>query len=85
MATAILSAIPPSRFAYDGALDQAIRVEVLISALQDVARPRTLSELLRVLERVAVGDVSRELVSLIRPRAIREPNLLLTILPPPIV
>jgi hypothetical protein len=59
-------------------LEHAIRTELLIVALQDYERPRTLAELERVLERISFGDIATELLAAVREFAEREPNLLLT-------
>ena len=58
-------------------LEHAIRLELLVSALEDATRPRDVSDLSRVLQRIAVGEVANAFVLIVRRRAKTEPNLLL--------
>ncbi len=58
-------------------LDAAIRVELLVCALEDAAEPLTLPDLLAVLDRIAAGGVADQLVAVVRDLVKREPNLLL--------
>jgi hypothetical protein len=77
LARAILAALFPSR-ATPAGLDDAIRLELLITALEDARGPRCVSDLLLVLERLAAGEVARELLDVLRARARIEPHLPLT-------
>ena len=69
--------------AFDGAagdpagIEHAIRRELLITALGDAAPPRDVSELLHVLQRIAVGEVANAFVLEVRRCAKAEPGLLL--------
>lgn len=77
LAKTVLGALIPSWFSEGESLDNAIRVELLVIALHDIESPRTLGELLRVLERISVGEVAEELLMVTRKRAQREPDQLL--------
>lgn len=60
-----------------GGIEHAIRRELLITALGDATPPRDVSELLRVLQRIAVGEVANAFVLQVRRCAKAEPDLLL--------
>ncbi len=78
LARAILPSLIPCEARERGGLVEAIRTEMLLEALEDRERPRTLASLLHVLERISRGDVAAEFVSAVRDRAAQQPNLLLT-------
>jgi hypothetical protein len=78
MATAILSLLVPDESAGEVGLTNAIRTELLVTALQDSARPRTLHDLWRVLRRLAVGRVAEDLVAAVAQHADEHPDRLLT-------
>jgi hypothetical protein len=78
LADSLLAALVPGSASGADGLEHAIQVELLVTALEDATRPRTLSDLLSVLERIAVGDVARALVAVVRKRAATDPHLVLT-------
>jgi hypothetical protein len=76
-AVRILKALLPGFVPEELGLDNAIRVELLITALQDAEYPRTVADLHSVLERISAGAVATEVVSAVRELAKRDPGLLL--------
>ena len=78
LAAAILPSLPPRDVRHPGALALAIRTQLLREALEDCEQPRTVADLLHVLERTSRGEVGAELVFGVRVRAAAEPGLLLT-------
>lgn len=78
LARAILPSLIPCEVRERGGLVEAIRTEMLLEALEDRERPCTLAGLLQVLERISRGDIAAEFVAVVRERAARQPNLLLT-------
>ena len=72
-AQAILDVLVPGGNANGAGVEYAIRVEYLASALLHPSEPETLSELISVLERIAVSEVGRELLLVLHERARREP------------
>lgn len=77
LAETVLVALVPGSGSEEKSLNNAIRLELLVVALHDVERPGTLGELLRVLERISVGEVGSGLLKVTRERAEREPDVLL--------
>lgn len=78
LAAAILVALLPGSTPPPAGLDDAIRLELLITALQDGTCPRSISDLVCVLERISVGEVAQAFVGIVRERAEEEPDLPLT-------
>ena len=76
-AKSLLAALIPGSVEDGTSLDNAIRVELLVTALGDGERPRTLADLLRVLESLSAGDVAEYLTDVVRARAEVQPRLFL--------
>ena len=72
-----MAALLPGSSSDGPGLDNAIRLELLITALQDKDQPHTLCELLRVLERISAGEVAEDLLGVLRKRSEQEPHRLL--------
>ena len=78
MVKALVATLVPEASAHENGLANAIRTELLLTALQDSAHPRTIYDLWRVLRRMAAGDVAAELVAAVERRVATEPDRLLT-------
>jgi hypothetical protein len=74
-AEAILAALVRGCAPSAPGLEHAIQVELLISALGDVTGPRSVSDLLKVLDRISVGVVAQGLVAMVRRQAEAQPHL----------
>jgi hypothetical protein len=74
-AEGILDVLLPRSISMSTCLERAVFLELLITALQDPERPRTVSHLLSVLERLSAGVVAATLLSAVRRSAEQQPEL----------